>query len=187
MPVKFSRIWAMPSRETFTILPIAELVARYVGDGKGWADPFAGNNSPAEFTNDLNPQTRAKSHLNANDFANSLSTGLTGVIHDPPYSLRQLKECYDDIGASLSSDETKTFPWRVKEILAPKVRPGGLAICCGWNSGGFGERKGFELVEILMVPHGRSHNDTIVTVERKMNESLEAQAAPEPSSAEVGR
>jgi hypothetical protein len=27
----------------------------------------------------------------------------------------------------------------------------------------------------------------LVTVERKMNESLEAQAAPEPSSAEVGR
>lgn len=34
----------MPSRWTFTIPPIADLLAKYVGDGKGWIDPFAGEN-----------------------------------------------------------------------------------------------------------------------------------------------
>ncbi len=43
----------MPSMHTFTIKPIRELVGRYVKDGKGWIDPFAGENSPAEITNDL--------------------------------------------------------------------------------------------------------------------------------------
>lgn len=36
-----------------------------------------------------------------------------------------------------------------------------------WNSGGFGKNLGFEMIEILLVPHGGHHNDTIVTVERK--------------------
>ena len=42
--IKINRAWSMPSRWTFTIPPIAELLARYVGDGKGWIDPFAGEN-----------------------------------------------------------------------------------------------------------------------------------------------
>ena len=51
--MKMNRVWAMPNKWTFKIPPIAELLARYVGDGKGWIDPFAGMYSPAEFTNDL--------------------------------------------------------------------------------------------------------------------------------------
>lgn len=47
------------------------------------------------------------------------------------------------------------------------IKPNGLAISCGWNSGGFGKMLGFEIVEILLVAHGGNHNDTIVTVERK--------------------
>ena len=38
----------------------------------------------------------------------------------------------------------------------------------GWNSGGIGKTKGFEIVEILMVAHGGWHNDTIVTIEKKV-------------------
>jgi len=33
---------------------------------------------------------------------------------------------------------------------------------------GIGKNRGFEMVEILLVPHGGSKNDTIVTVERKL-------------------
>ena len=36
------------------------------------------------------------------------------------------------------------------------------------NSIGIGKKKGFEIIEILLVCHGRAHNDTIVTVERKV-------------------
>lgn len=45
-----NRVWSMPSKHTFTIKPIAELLQRYIGDGTGWIDPFAGFNSPASLT-----------------------------------------------------------------------------------------------------------------------------------------
>ena len=75
----------MPSHHTFKIKPIAELVNRYVGDGIGWIDPFAGENSPAEFTNDMNPEKPAKFHLHAKEFAAQLGGIYKGVLFDPPY------------------------------------------------------------------------------------------------------
>ena len=50
-------------------------------------------------------------------------------------------------------------------------KPGGKAICFGWNSNGLGKGRGFELLKVLLVAHGGSKNDTIVTVERKGNSS----------------
>lgn len=38
----------------------------------------------------------------------------------------------------------------------------------GWNSGGIGNKYGFEITRILLVPHGGWHNDTICTVEIKI-------------------
>lgn len=37
---------------------------------------------------------------------------------------------------------------------------------------GIGLKRGFEMIEILLVPHGGSKNDTIVTVERKSQHKL---------------
>lgn len=166
--IKISRTWAMPSRWTFKIKPIAKLLARYIGDGKGWLDPFAGENSPAEITNDMNPKRPAKYHLHAKDFASVLDGEFEGVLFDPPYSLTQVKECYNGIGVKLFKDDAQRFPQNVKELIAPKIKVGGYAITFGWNSQGFGRNLGFEIVEILLVPHGRGHNDTIVVVERKL-------------------
>lgn len=45
---------------------------------------------------------------------------------------------------------------------------GGVVITCAWNSGGIGAGLGFEQQEILLVAHGGWHNDTIVTVEKKI-------------------
>lgn len=162
-----SRVWAMPSRHTFTIKPIRELLARYVGDGKGWADPFAGENSPAEYTNDLHPDRPSKFHLHARDFVAVLPQSLNGVLWDPPYSPRQIRECYDGIGIKGPARDFQSLA-DIKRSLALIVRPDGVAICCGWNSQGFGKTLGFEQIEVLMVPHGKDHNDTIVTVERKV-------------------
>ncbi|MDB5200556.1 MAG: adenine-specific methylase [Chitinophagaceae bacterium] len=157
----------MPSRHTFQIKPIQLLLQKYVGDGIGWIDPFAGENSPAEITNDMNPDKPAKFHLHAKEFAAQLTGEYRGVLFDPPYSLRQVKECYDKIGVKLFQEDTQRFPQNVKELIAPKIKLGGTAITFGWNSQGFGKNLGFEIIEILLVPHGRGHNDTIVTVERK--------------------
>ncbi len=164
-----TRQWSMPSRHTFTIKPIADLLKRYVGDGIGWIDPFAGETSPAEFTNDLNPEKPTKEHKEASEFIAGLNGGMyRGVLFDPPYSLRQLKECYDGIGRAMSQEESQKFPQNVKELISPKIIQGGIAISCGWNSQGFGKNLGFEIIEVLLVPHGRSHNDTIVTVEKRI-------------------
>lgn len=167
--MNINRIWAMPSKHTFQIKPIAMLLNKYVGDGRGWIDPFAGENSPAEITNDLNPDKPTKFHLHAKEFTAQLTGTYSGVLFDPPYSLRQVKECYDAIGIKLFADDTQRFPQNVKELIAPKIINNGIAITFGWNSQGFGKNLGFEMIEVLMVPHGGSHNDTIVTVERKVN------------------
>lgn len=167
--MRIERVWAMPSRWTFQIKPIKKLVKRYAGDGRGWFDPFAGNYSPAEFTNDINPKCKAKQHLHAVEFCKSLTGTYEGAIFDPPYSLRQVKECYLKLGLEMSFEDSKMFPTNVKNLIAPKIAPGGYAICCGWNSTGLGKERGFKLVEILIVCHGGRHNDTIVTVEQKIN------------------
>ena len=64
-------------------------------------------------------------------------------------------------------DTSTNFYNRTKNLLADKIKEGGLAICFGWNSVGFGKNRGFEMIEVLLVCHGGHHNDTIVTVERK--------------------
>lgn len=163
----------MPDRWTFKIDPIARLINRYIGDGIGWIDPFAGENSPAEITNDLNPDRPTKYHLHAKDFALQLSGIYNGCLFDPPYSLTQVKECYNGIGIDImSKDDVQMFPTNVKDAIAPKIKTGGIVISFGWDSIGFGFSRGFEIIEIMLVSHGGRHNDTIVTVERKIQSSL---------------
>ena len=176
--MKINRVWAMPNKWTFTIKPIKKLISRYVGDGRGWIDPFAGMNSPAEYTNDLNPDAKAKYNMPAKEFAELMPGPFNGILFDPPYSGRQVKECYNALDIKVQMDDTNAFFYRcVKTPLVPKIKPGGYIISCGWNSNGFGKSlqgrpNGFEIVEILMVAHGGWHNDTIVTVERCMQERL---------------
>ena len=173
--VKINRVWAMPNKWTFTIKPIAELLARYVGDGKGWIDPFAGENSPAEFTNDLNPEMKTIYHLEAVDFCRQLNRHYSGVLFDPPYSYRQISDCYRGIGLKATQQDTQSFFYnKVMNEICDKIKVGGMAITCGWHSNGFGRRRGFELIEVLLIAHGSgSHrNDTIVTVERKIQANL---------------
>jgi len=166
--LKINRVWAMPNKWTFTIKPIRELIGRYVGDGKGWIDPFAGKTSPAEFTNDLNPKMPAKYHLDAPGFLEQMKGEYRGAIFDPPYSLRQIMECYESIGLTVDKKYATTkFYTNVKNLLAEKIESEGYAICCGWNSIGLGKKRGFKLIEILLICHGRLRNDTIVTVEKR--------------------
>lgn len=175
VPLKITRVWAMPSKHTFLIKPIKELLSRYVGDGKLWIDPFCGENSPAEDTNDLNPHKKnSGSNMHALDFVKSKNKypfrqKYEGILFDPPYSPRQVKECYNSFGLAPRKEDTQSFS-SVKRAAVPILFPGGIAICCGWNSNGFGKVLGFELIELLVVAHGGNHNDTIVTVERKLSD-----------------
>jgi len=163
------KAWAMPSAWTFTIKPIREILNRYVGDGAGWVDPFAGDNSPAEFTNDQHPDRKARYHMDAEQFCRTaIMAPVKGVIFDPPYSYRQVSEHYKKIGQKARSiDTSSNFYNRVMNAVCDKVEIGGYAISCGWNTNAFGKNRGFEQVEILLVSHGQHHNDTLVTVEQK--------------------
>lgn len=163
----------MPNKWTFIIKPIKELLDKYVGNGNNWIDPFSGKNSPAEITNDLNPKMPAKYHMKALDFVKEIKGEFDGILFDPPYSGRQVKECYNDLHIDVQRDDTNSFfYYSVKREVAHKIKSGGYAICFGWNSAGFGKKLGFELIEVLLIPHGSAHNDTIVTVERKIDKTI---------------
>lgn len=171
--MKITRVWAMPSKETFKIKPIKLLLEKYVGDGRGWIDPFAGNNSPAEFTNDLNPNTKARNHLNAKEFCDGFKKKLKGVLFDPPYSYRQVKECYEGIGIKPTQQDTQSrFYNKVMNAICNRIKVGGYSISFGWNSSGFGKNRGFKIIEILLIAHGGHHNDTICVVEQKVQSTL---------------
>ena len=168
-----NRIWAMPNKWTFRIKPINILINKYGRDFKNWIDPFAGMTSPAQITNDLNPKSCAKYNMKALDFAKMLDGNYDGVLFDPPYSGRQVKECYNDLGIDVLRDDTNSFfYYSVKRELSNKIKLGGYALSFGWNSNGFGKKYGFEIVEVLIVAHGSAHNDTICTVEKKVQSKL---------------
>lgn len=167
--MNIERKWAMPSRWTFSIKPIKELLEQEMGDKEHevWVDPYAGMHSPANVRNDLNPASNAEFHMDALKFLKSLSnSSADGVLYDPPYSPRQVKECYDEIGIT-GWNGRADFWSDVKNEIARVLRPNGKCICFGWNSMGLGRNRGFEMQRILLVPHGGMHNDTICTVEIK--------------------
>ena len=167
--MKISRIWAMPNKWTFTIPAVKDLLLRYMNGGL-WIDPFAGFNSPAGETNDLNPDSPAKYHLEATEFVKKYKH-VDGVLFDPPYSARQIMESYKGIGLEVAASNTNaSFYSSVKSNIS--VKTGGIAISFGWNSMGMGINRGFEAIEILLIAHGGAHNDTICTVERKIQAEL---------------
>ena len=84
------------------------------------------------------------------------------VLYDPPYSITQARMYGKKEFSSMKY-------WAdCKNEIARILKPGGKAICFGWSSMGLGKNRGFEMTRILLVPHGGSKNDTIVTVEKKL-------------------
>jgi len=167
--IKIERVWAMPSAWTFTIKPIKELSQEEVGEGL-WCDPFAGKNSPAQVRNDINPEREAEYHMDALEFLKLQPSGsYNGVLLDPPYSNRQVSEHYKAQGMKVTGWHTSAgWGKSIRDEVARVTMVGGKVISCGWNSGGIGKKRGFEMVRLLLVPHGGSKNDTIVTVEVKL-------------------
>lgn len=159
------RVWAMPSPATFSIPPISELLDRWLADCEVIVDPFAGDSLRGTIRNDLRDGQEATVFL---DSLNKVQAD--AVLFDPPYSPRQISEAYKSVGLDVGMRETQNgrLYKSVKDHLDQLLKPGGIAICCGWNSAGFGKVRGYKLQEILLVAHGGAHNDTIVTVETKV-------------------
>jgi hypothetical protein len=166
-----TRTWAMPNKQTFDIKPIKELIERHRIDGVT-IDPFANKNRLASITNDLDPQYGCDFNLDAKDFLKQFEDSSVDMVYfDPPYSPRQVSECYKALGKTVNMETTQASFWsNMKDEIARIVKPGGIVLSFGWNSMGIGKTRRFEMVEVLLVPHGGAHNDTICVVERKLNQ-----------------
>lgn len=162
------RKWAMPNKNTFSIKPIKELILDELTEGI-WLDPFANSNKIATITNDLNVEYDTDYHMDALDFLKLFpDNSIDGILYDPPYSPRQVSECYNNVGLSVTWDTTKSSFWsNHKREISRILKLNGKVITFGWNSGGIGASNGFSIKRILLVPHGGWHNDTICTVEVK--------------------
>lgn len=160
----------MPNSRTFSIPQIREVIEKYISNQEFVIDPFSNSNHLATVTNDLDPSCDADYHLDALDFLKIFDDDSVDVVlYDPPYSPRQVSECYTRLGRTVDMQTTQASYWsNQKKEIGRIVKPGGIVITCGWNSGGIGKKYGFEIQEILLVAHGGWHNDTIVTVERKV-------------------
>jgi len=131
-------------------------------------------NSPFKnlcISNDLDPEIDAQFHMDALDFLKTFDNRKVDVVlFDPPYSTRQVSECYRKMDKAVNMETTRSSFWTsLKREVGRIVSPNGICITCGWNSGGIGKSLGFSIEEILLVAHGGWHNDTIITVERKAN------------------
>lgn len=160
-----TRTWVMPSIWTFKLKPVGELLKRYqVGDG--WVDPFAGENSPAQYANDIEGRGNAY-QMDALDFLRTIGDStVSGVLFDPPYSTEQCLRRYTPKQGGTAG---RAEYWaRCKDEIARIVKPEGLAISFCWDSTGIGKKRGFEIVEVMLLCHGACHNDTIVTIDRKL-------------------
>lgn len=166
----------MPNADTFDIEPIHNFVWKYLSESTVSIDPFARNKRWATYTNDLNPDTEAEFHADAEDFLGTLANrGVRAdlVLFDPPYSPRQISECYAQIGKTTTGQDTQNAALyaRVRKAMVPVLEDGSVVLSFGWNSCGMGIP--FEILEILLVAHGGGHNDTICVAEKKTQCSLE--------------
>jgi hypothetical protein len=108
-----TRVWSMSSKWTFRIPVVREFIDRHLTeDGRGWADPFSGTNTVAEYRNDLRERDEngnrppVDSHLPAIDWIPTLPDGLNGALYDPPYSPTQLRRIYTEMGRKVGRDDT---------------------------------------------------------------------------------
>lgn len=156
-----NRVWEMPNKWTFKIRCIRDLISKYLI--YGWVDPFAGKYSPATITNDIEKSRGATYNLDGLEFLKILENEFfDGALFDPPYSVEQ---CLRKYISKFKGTAGRAEYWaKCKDELARIIRKDGINISFGWDSVGLGKKRGFEIIEILLV----CHNDTICTVERKV-------------------
>lgn len=91
----------------------------------------------------------------------------------PKYTLQSYIDC-DFYGGE--HDEIENYTSKVVKCrkehdcvcgCEKKIPAGEYALCFVWNTNGVGMKRGFEMEEVLVVPHGGSKNDTLCTAEKK--------------------
>lgn len=150
------RVFGQPNKHTFLIYPIKQLLIEELNGGT-WVDPFAGFNSPATRTNDLNPQTPAQDHKDSLEWLRVQATASAdGVLYDPPYSLHQAVEIYKAFGADKFNPGNMNYWASCKDEIQRITKPGGKVLCFGWSSTSMGKSRGFEMTRVLLGTHGQT-------------------------------
>lgn len=110
--IKLERAWAMPNKNTFDIALIKKMLEEEIDNDLLWIDPFTNKNKIASVTNDLNPEFDTDYHMDALEFLKTFNDcSVDGVLYDPPYSPRQISECYKNIGLEVSNKTTQSTFW----------------------------------------------------------------------------
>lgn len=114
--IELKRAWAMPNKNTFDIAPIRKMLGDEVDTDDLWIDPFANQNKIARITNDLNPIFDTDYNLDALDFLKIFDDySVDGVLYDPPYSPRQISECYKGVGLEVSNKQHRPLSGVIKK------------------------------------------------------------------------
>lgn len=175
----FSVAFAMPTRWTFAMPPVAAFIERHlrsalstvdIRHGLVVVDPFCGHSEIATHRNDL-----AYGGQDAELWVRELiSQGVRAdaVLFDPPYSPRQIAECYKGIGREATTEATQNgrLYKRVRTALSEILKATGVALSFGWQSAGFGRE--WDTTEILLVQHGGAHTDTICVAQRRARHQM---------------
>ena len=169
MEIIFTRQWEMPNSNTFEIKCINNLIHKYFKKEYISIDPFANRSRIAMITNDLDPEMGADYCMDALEFLKQFDDeSIDFVLYDPPYSPRQVSECYRKLGKTVNMQTTQSSFWgNLKKEIARITKKDSIVISFGWNTNGIGKTKGFKIKEIMCVAHGGSHNYTLCTVEVK--------------------
>jgi hypothetical protein len=173
-----TRHFSMPSGNTFSMKPVRDFIDQWANRSGLVVDPFARNSTLADLRNDLDPSTAASLHMDARDFLLSLAgrDDITTVLFDPPYSPRQISECYASAGLTATMKDTQNarFYKECREAMMTFLRPGAVVLSFGWNSVGMGA--GWERLDTRLVYHGGAHNDTICCADRKPSPNTPSKA-----------
>jgi len=89
--------------------------------------------------------------MDGNDYKSRMGNTKQGNIQDIP-----------------NKDTSAHFRSSHLDQIARVLKTGGRCISFGWNTNGVGKNREFVTEEILIANHGGSHNDTLVTVDRKV-------------------
>ena len=88
----------MPNKNTFTILPIKQLLHKYCDEGKVIIEPFANKSKWGTIRNDLNPEYDTEYHMDALEFLKQFENEYADVVlYDPPFSIHQAQFGNDEV------------------------------------------------------------------------------------------
>ncbi len=144
--IRINRKWEMPNSKTFKIKTIKELIKKYIKEEHIVIDPFANEHSIKEeikcskyISNDIDTKYNTDYNLDAQEFLKLFDNNSVDVLlFDPPYSGRQVKECYSKLGKTVTMNDTNSgyfarFKKEIARILKIRRNLYNMLLEYKWN------------------------------------------------------